>query len=122
LISDHVWVGWPQPCQSENDKEALTQADSTLTVFLTEEAMDKFYLGFCKDDLALFHYFSSYTVYEQNTGPSIARKSNFCDTIVESVNQVILFDHDYHLMLVPRMLLGFAWHPDRLSPYSIPVL
>jgi trehalose 6-phosphate synthase/phosphatase len=121
---DHVWVGWPGLTISpENDKEALTRARefNAHPVFLTEEAMDKFYLGFCNKTIwPLFHYFSSYAVYEQEYWNEYKRvNQSFCDTIVGICKPGdIVWIHDYHLMLVPRMLrerapgipIGFFLH------------
>jgi trehalose 6-phosphate synthase/phosphatase len=122
--SEHVWIGWPgATIDPEDGQEAVTRAREFdgHPVFLSEEAMDKFYHGFCNKTIwPLFHYFSSYVVYEQEYWDEYKRvNQRFCDAIAEICQPGdIVWIHDYHLMLVPGMLrartpdipIGFFLH------------
>jgi trehalose 6-phosphate synthase/phosphatase len=123
--SDHVWVGWPGISAAGATREAIKQR--TLTefhahpVFLSERAMDKFYLGFCNRTIwPLFHYFPSYAVYDEEYWAQYEHvNQTFCDAIMEIVQpDDVIWVHDYHLMLLPKLLrarlpdvpIGFFLH------------
>lgn len=114
---EHVWVGWPgsnveAPLREELKKEARTRFQS-YPVFLSEEEMDQFYLGFCNATIwPLFHYFPSFTVYQANFWEQYKHVNEvFCETLLDVVRQGdLVWIHDYHLMLLPRMLKAKAPH------------
>jgi trehalose 6-phosphate synthase/phosphatase len=121
----YTWVGWPGSTVSDSLKEELkakTRADfHSHPVFLTEQEMDRFYLGFCNKTIwPLFHYFPSYTVYQEDFWQQYKRVNEiFCGTLVEVVRpDDIVWIHDYHLMLLPQLLkaklpsvpIGFFLH------------
>lgn len=114
---EHVWVGWPgsnveAPLREELKKEARARFQS-YPVFLSEEEMDQFYLGFCNATIwPLFHYFPSFTVYRANFWEQYKRVNEvFCETLLEVVREDdLVWIHDYHLMLLPRMLKAKAPH------------
>ncbi|HET9296099.1 MAG TPA: trehalose-6-phosphate synthase, partial [Candidatus Binatia bacterium] len=62
LSMEHLWVGWPGSTvgvslQGQLIRESLSSFQS-YPVFLSEEQMEKFYLGFCNSTIwPLFHYF-----------------------------------------------------------------
>jgi trehalose 6-phosphate synthase/phosphatase len=75
--------------------------------------MDRFYFGFCNKTIwPLFHYFPSLTVYEEEhwrryRGVNAA----FCDALERILKpDDLVWVHDYHLMLLPRLLKNRA--PD----------
>ena len=114
---EHVWVGWSgsnveAPLREELKKEARTRFQS-YPVFLSEEEMDQFYLGFCNATIwPLFHYFPSFTVYQANFWEQYKHVNEvFCETLLDVVRQGdLVWIHDYHLMLLPRMLKARAPH------------
>ena len=68
VSGEYLWVGWPGTSVDDALKEPLTKKArdefSSHPVFLTEEQMERFYLGFCNATIwPLFHYFSSYALY-----------------------------------------------------------
>lgn len=76
-------------------------------VFLSEEAMDKFYLGFCNKIIwPLFHYFPTYTVYDKDYWFQYQDVNKiFRDAVLEVIKPGdIIWVHDYHLMLLPSLL------------------
>ena len=66
---DFLWMGWPGtsvPTEHEAAVRSYGEKFKSSPVFLPEESMDRFYLGFCnKTILPLFHYFPTLTRYEE---------------------------------------------------------
>src|SRR5215469_18692018 len=58
---DYLWMGWPGasvPPELEGSVRSYGEKFKSCPVFLPEESMDRFYLGFCNKTLwPLFHYF-----------------------------------------------------------------
>lgn len=114
---EHVWVGWPgsnveAPLREELKKEVRARFQS-YPVFLSEEEMDQFYLGFCNGTIwPLFHYFPSYTVYQANFWERYRHVNQvFCEALLDVVREDdVVWIHDYHLMLLPRLLKARAPH------------
>ena len=125
IPAEHIWIGWPgcsidASLQEEVVREALTRFKS-YPVFLTEEQMEHFYLGFCNATIwPLFHYFSSYTVYNPLFWEQYKQINQlFADALAKILRpDDVVWVHDYHLMLLPRLLkarqpqlaLGFFLH------------
>ena len=122
---EHVWVGWPGSTIPEDHTDrvrsrALTEYHA-YPVFLSESDMEDFYLGFCNKTIwPLFHYFPSYTVYQENYWQNYRRVNQlFCDALGELLKpDDTVWVQDYHLMLLPRLLrerfpgqsIGFFLH------------
>jgi trehalose 6-phosphate synthase/phosphatase len=122
---EHVWVGWPGNTIPDEHKDRVrSRALGTYhayPVFLTESDMEDFYLGFCNKTIwPLFHYFPSYTVYQEDFWQNYRRVNQlFCDALMELVKPGdTVWVQDYHLMLLPRLLreklpalqIGFFLH------------
>ena len=123
--SDYLWVGWPGSVVPEKMKVELKSRTlsefNAYPVLLSERAMDKFYQGFCNKTIwPLFHYFPTYTVYDDDYWAQYRRVNQiFCDTVMEIVKpDDLVWVHDYHLMLLPRLIrermphvpIGFFLH------------
>jgi trehalose 6-phosphate synthase/phosphatase len=110
LPAEHLWVGWPgnvdAALQEAVAAEALSRFQS-FPVFLTEEQMEQFYLGFCNSTIwPLFHYFPSYTVYQATFWEQYKCINQLFAAALGSVLRAddVVWVHDYHLMLLPRLL------------------
>ncbi|MFW5799350.1 MAG: bifunctional alpha,alpha-trehalose-phosphate synthase (UDP-forming)/trehalose-phosphatase [Spirochaetota bacterium] len=138
---DSSWIGWPgMPYKDIEDKIDIVndrmEKEDCVPVYLTEEEINNYYLGFCNKTIwPLCHYFTQYPVYDEflwNTYKKVNEK--FCDAVmkVAEPNDTI-WVHDYHLMLLPKMLrdklpnasIGFFFHIPfpafevfRLIPWS----
>jgi trehalose 6-phosphate synthase/phosphatase len=117
----YLWIGWPgatiPPGRREEVRTRAAAEFHSLPVFLTQEDMDAFYLGFCNKTLwPLFHYFPSFTAYRDEYWKEYLRVNEmFCDAVVAAVRPGdALWVHDYHLMVLPRML------KNRLPP-AVPI-
>ena len=121
---EYVWIGWPGITVSDKlqpEVKHVLQGLHASPVFLSEEAMEKFYLGFCNKIIwPLFHYFPSYTVYDQDYWFQYRDVNKiFRDAVLEVIQPGdVIWVHDYHLMLLPGLLreklpqtpIGFFLH------------
>ena len=124
-LSNYLWVGWPgnsiaaeyQPMV----RRQLLDEHGCDPVFLEEELMDKFYLGFCNKTVwPLFHYFPTLTVYEEPMWEVYLEVNRrFCEVIAGLLQPGdVVWIHDYHFMLLPTLLrercpensIGFFLH------------
>ena len=122
---DYLWMGWPGasiPPEHEATVRAFAaQQFKSSPVFLPEESMDRFYLGFCNKTVwPLFHYFPTLARYEEEYWQeyqSVNRR--FGDAVLNALQpDDLLWIHDYHLMLLPKLVrekfpempIGFFLH------------
>ncbi|MBN1509637.1 MAG: bifunctional alpha,alpha-trehalose-phosphate synthase (UDP-forming)/trehalose-phosphatase [Sedimentisphaerales bacterium] len=122
---EYEWIGWPgvsieDPAKRTVVTEALAKFNAH-PVFLSENAMDKFYHGFCNKTIwPLFHYFPSYAVYEEGLYAHYQAVNRiFCEVVARVMRpDDLVWIHDYHLMLLPKLLrdrnpsarIGFFLH------------
>jgi len=112
---DMVWLGWPgAEFKAEDQEEVAKQAmkKGCYPVFLSQDLINEYYNGFANNVLwPLFHYIMppfDKGVNECSTGQWEAyKKAN--EAFTEAILQVYEDDdyvwvHDYHLMLVPKIL------------------
>jgi trehalose 6-phosphate synthase/phosphatase len=122
---DHLWLGWPGANIPSEHEAAVRiygeQQFKSSPVFLPEESMDRFYLGFCNKTLwPLFHYFPTLTHYEEDQWQEYRHVNQvFGEAVVKALQpDDILWIHDYHLMLLPKLVrekfpempIGFFLH------------
>ncbi len=112
-----LWVGWPGSTIDEAWQEPLRTLalgkHHAVPVFLSEQEMDEFYLGFCNKTLwPLFHYFPSYAEYRDEYWARYEQVNRrFAETLDEIVRSGdVVWVQDYHLMLLPALLR--QRHPD----------
>ena len=123
--SEYMWIGWPGITVEDKKKEevelkALTDFHA-YPVFLSEEVMENFYHGFCNKTIwPLFHYFPSFAVYDDAYWNHYKHvNETFCNTVMKIIKpDDVVWIHDYHLMLLPKLLrekmpdipIGFFLH------------
>jgi trehalose 6-phosphate synthase/phosphatase len=122
---DFLWVGWPGANVAPEQEAAVREFGQThfnaFPVFLPEESMDRFYLGFCNRTLwPLFHYFTTLARFEEDDWKEYERVNHAFASALAEVLQPgdILWIHDYHLLLLPRLVrerfprtpIGFFLH------------
>ncbi|EGW36319.1 bifunctional alpha,alpha-trehalose-phosphate synthase (UDP-forming)/trehalose-phosphatase [Desulfosporosinus sp. OT] len=121
---EYVWIGWPGitvPDKMQTDVKRVLKDLNASPVFLSAEAMDKFYLGFCNKIIwPLFHYFPSNTDYDKDYWLQYREVNKiFRDAVLEVIQPGdVIWVHDYHLMLLPGLLreelphtpIGFFLH------------
>lgn len=121
-----LWIGWPGITleKIKDKKEEIEErilAENCYPIFLSQYDIENYYYGFCNKTLwPLFHYFTQYTTYSKNLREAYKRVNElFCKTVVKIANpDDIIWVHDYHLMLLPRLIrerlpeatIGFFLH------------
>jgi trehalose 6-phosphate synthase/phosphatase len=125
LTSDYAWIGWPG-CTIKDSLKGLVGSKiqsqfHAYPVFLSESSMNKFYHGFCNKTIwPLFHYFTSNVSYDERNWAYYKKvNESFCDAIMQILRpDDVVWIHDYHLMLLPKLIrdrvprvpIGFFLH------------
>lgn len=107
-----LWIGWPgisleEVKDKKEDIKAKLLSENCYPVFLSRRDVEEYYNGFCNKTIwPLFHYFPQYAVYSENLWKAYKRVNElFCDAIVKVAEpDDIIWIHDYHLMLLPKLL------------------
>lgn len=107
-----TWIGWPginlEKILDEKQEIAATLlSESCYPVFLSQHDIEDYYHGFCNKTLwPLFHYYPSYTVYSKDLWEAYERINRvFADAVAEVAEpDDIIWIHDYHLMLLPKLV------------------
>lgn len=123
--TDYIWVGWPGMTIADREKDKL-KADllsrlQAYPVFISERDMEAFYLGFCNRTIwPLFHYFPERVIVDQDYWKSYVRvNESFRKAVLEIIRPGdVVWIHDYHLLLLPKLLkesladvpIGFFLH------------
>ncbi|MDL1956815.1 MAG: bifunctional alpha,alpha-trehalose-phosphate synthase (UDP-forming)/trehalose-phosphatase [Candidatus Desulfofervidus auxilii] len=108
-----LWIGWPGIAlerlkgeEEKNIKDKLIN-EACLPIFLSQRNIENYYYGFCNKTIwPLFHYFPLYAVFIKNLWESYKRvNQTFCNTIINFAKpDDIIWIHDYHLMLLPKLI------------------
>jgi trehalose 6-phosphate synthase/phosphatase len=121
---DYLWVGWPGIEVDEGSQEKLRSKAAkqhAWPVFIDDKTMDGFYHGFCNSTIwPLFHYFPTYAKFDENDWVQYVKVNEiFRDSLLKILRpNDTIWVHDYHLMLLPRLLreampdvpIGFFLH------------
>ncbi|MEA3476327.1 MAG: bifunctional alpha,alpha-trehalose-phosphate synthase (UDP-forming)/trehalose-phosphatase [Candidatus Cloacimonadota bacterium] len=123
-----LWIGWPGlSSEKVNMKERKTiktklmRDFASYPVFLSKRDIEMYYRGFCNATIwPLFHCFTQYVVYDKNLWEAYkSANRHFCDSILKIAKpNDIIWIHDYHLMLLPKLIrermpdatIGFFLH------------
>jgi len=122
------WIGWSGiPIENLDEKEkkyiekVLKRDFSCRPIFLSQKQVKNYYNGFCNKTIwPILLYFIQYVVYDRLYWDSYeAVNKIFCDAVIKIAQpNDIIWIHDYHLMLLPKMIrekmpearLGFFLH------------
>ncbi|MBN2410926.1 bifunctional alpha,alpha-trehalose-phosphate synthase (UDP-forming)/trehalose-phosphatase [candidate division KSB1 bacterium] len=119
------WMGWPGivPVNDAEKKHIVKslKTENMLPVFLSKQDIDEYYEGFSNRTIwPLFHYFTQYSIYNQKQWDAYIKVNKvFCEELTNKVKpNDIIWIHDYHLMLLPKMIrertpnatIGFFLH------------
>ncbi|MDE3066554.1 MAG: bifunctional alpha,alpha-trehalose-phosphate synthase (UDP-forming)/trehalose-phosphatase [Verrucomicrobiota bacterium] len=122
---DYFWLGWPGASVAPEHQAAVRsygeEQFKCCPVFLPEESMEHFYHGFCNKTIwPLFHYFPTLTQYEEEFWQEYQNVNRiFGEAVVNALRpDDLVWVHDYHLMLLPRLIrekfpdmpIGFFLH------------
>ncbi|MFA5422931.1 MAG: bifunctional alpha,alpha-trehalose-phosphate synthase (UDP-forming)/trehalose-phosphatase [Phycisphaerae bacterium] len=110
---EHIWIGWPGGSEenySPKDCDIIEKKLNDINcspVFLSSAQVQNYYEGFSNSTLwPLFHYFPTYTIYEERFWQFYATVNElFCENVAKIARpDDFIWVHDYHLMLLPQML------------------
>ena len=118
--SGGLWVGYPGADPSDEIRERLEEGN-LVPVDLDPEDFTKYYDGYSNDAIwPLFHYFTEFGSFVPEQFEAYRRvNQRFADMVCEIAEPGdAVWVHDYHLMLLPRMLrdreldarIGFFLH------------
>jgi trehalose 6-phosphate synthase/phosphatase len=108
-----VWIGWPGielekvEAEEQGEIEARLASENCYPVFLSQSDIEDYYQGFCNKTIwPLFHYFPEYAVYSADSWQAYQRVNQVFAQAVASAAQPgdIIWVHDYHLMLLPKLI------------------
>jgi trehalose 6-phosphate synthase/phosphatase len=123
--SDYFWLGWPGgSVESEHEAAIRAYGEEKFKcspVFLPEKSMDRFYHGFCNKTIwPLFHYFPMLARYKEEYWEEYRNVNRIFGEAALNVLRPddVVWVHDYHLMLLPRLIrekfpdmpIGFFLH------------
>jgi trehalose 6-phosphate synthase/phosphatase len=110
-FQDYLWVGWPGAYIKKEDRDVLSSRCISnyqlAPVFLEEEVVQEYYYGFCNKTLwPLFHYFPNYVNYNVRSWECYqkANEAFYSELKKHLKKDDIIWIHDYHLMLLPRLI------------------
>tara|TARA_R110002012_G_scaffold108855_2_gene252212 strand:+ start:241999 stop:244122 length:2124 start_codon:yes stop_codon:yes gene_type:complete len=121
---NNIWIGWPGISLTHEEEEEVEKEliDRNMRpVFLTDNDVEEFYLGFSNQTLwPAFHYFIHHMRFKDQEWEAYYNANRkFADAISKWLEpDDIIWVHDYQLMLVPNMLrkqfpnvtIGFFQH------------
>lgn len=121
--SGGVWIGWSGTEQEEpaEARKRLRDEQNCVAVDLPADVARRFYEGYANDALwPLFHNFTARLRFDAgNWAAYIEANNRFCSAVVDQYEPGDrIWVHDYHLMLLPRLLreklpdaaIGFFLH------------
>ena len=123
--SDSIWVGWAgigrKKIKGEKDIMAKLRSENYYPVPLSEHDVEAYYHGFCNRTIwPLFHYFPIYAEYSEDFWRAYEQVNTTFANVVAGIARPndIIWIHDYHLMLLPKLLrerlpkatMGFFLH------------
>lgn len=107
----NIWIGWPGICTEDAAEQEqirlLLQEFNLIPVFLTKEAIERFYQGFSNEVIwPICHYHPSYAVYKEENWSSYQQVNTI---FARQIQQLVfagdeVWIHDYQLMLLPELL------------------
>ncbi len=125
---ESLWIGWMGleeeeiPCDERKDElMEITVSHHCIPVLLTREDVEDYYYGASNRIIwPLFHYFTQYAKYSAKKWEGYRRvNEKFAEAVLEHAEpKSLIWVHDYHLMLLPRLIrnkrstdkIGFFLH------------
>lgn len=106
-----IWFGWPgleiPPSERQDVEKKLLDEYNVVPVHLDDDLADRHYNGFSNSILwPLFHYHPGEISFDEPTWLAYCEANKlFAKAIISSVEDGdMIWVHDYHLMLLPRLL------------------
>jgi alpha,alpha-trehalose-phosphate synthase [UDP-forming] len=126
---ENIWIGWEERNKKKNNRsvnyyipeEDIPFTCKIKTIKLMEREISNYYYGFSNRTIwPLFHYFLGKAIFNEDYWNSYIKvNKKFCNGVIEEfIDYNIIWVHDYHLMLLPKMIrdkissnnIGFFLH------------
>ena len=108
---ESIWIGWPGITgkKIKGEKDILTKLLSANChpVSISQQDVEAYYHGICNRTIwPLFHYFPLYAEYSEGFWQAYERVNTAFANVVAGIAKPndIIWIHDYHLMLLPKLL------------------
>jgi trehalose 6-phosphate synthase/phosphatase len=120
-----IWIGWAgigrKKIKKEKDIMEKLLSENCHPVPLSQHDVESYYQGICNRTIwPLFHYFPLYAEYSEDFWQAYERVNTAFANVVTGIAKPndIIWVHDYHLMLLPKLLrerlpkatIGFFLH------------
>jgi trehalose 6-phosphate synthase/phosphatase len=120
-----IWIGWPgiarKRIKREKDIMDRLLSENCHPVSISQQDVEAYYNGICNRTIwPLFHYFPLFAEYSQGFWQAYERVNAAFANVVAGIARPddIIWIHDYHLMLLPKLLrdrlpkatMGFFLH------------
>jgi trehalose 6-phosphate synthase/phosphatase len=120
-----IWIGWAgigrKKIKKEKDIMERLLSENCHPVPLSQHDVEAYYQGICNRTIwPLFHYFPLYAEYSEDFWQAYERVNTAFANVVSGIARPndIIWVHDYHLMLLPKLLreklpkatIGFFLH------------
>jgi len=109
--SPSIWIGWAgigrKKIKREKDIMTRLLAENCHPVPLSQPDVEAHYYGMCNRTIwPLFHYFPNYAEYSEDFWRAYERVNTAFANVVAGIAKPndIIWIHDYHLMLLPKLL------------------
>jgi trehalose 6-phosphate synthase/phosphatase len=109
--SPSIWIGWAgigrKKIRKEKDIMERLLAENCYPVPLSQPDVEAYYQGICNKTIwPLFHYFPLYAEYSEDFWQAYERVNTAFANVVSGIAKPndIIWVHDYHLMLLPKLL------------------
>ncbi len=106
-----MWIGWagitPKKMKREKDIMDRLLSENCHPVSISQQDIDAYYNGICNRTIwPLFHYFPLYAQYSEDDWQAYRRVNTAFANVVAGIARPndVIWVHDYHLMLLPRLL------------------
>jgi trehalose 6-phosphate synthase/phosphatase len=106
-----VWIGWAgvgrKKIKREKDIMSRLLAENCHPVPLSQPDVEAYYQGICNRTIwPLFHYFPLYAEYREDFWQAYERVNTAFANVVSGIARPndIIWVHDYHLMLLPKLI------------------
>lgn len=108
--SSFIWIGWPgiyiDQAEERAEVEKLLLEQNCMPVWMSADVVDGYYNGFANGVLwPLFHYRENFDYEDAWYDHYVTANQLFADAVAKMWQaEDLVWVHDYHLMLMPRML------------------
>ncbi|KZN87850.1 Alpha,alpha-trehalose-phosphate synthase [Penicillium chrysogenum] len=120
-FSEYLWLGWPGVDINERDRESVDKAlakENAAAVYLDENLAQSHYNGFSNGVLWPTLHYQSEVSFDNETWDAYQRVNKiFADQISEeAADGDLIWVHDYHLLLLPRLLRERLYAQNKRCP------